>query len=77
MDRKDLEYELEVLRESTEAWIAKIMEEEWSKPEQKTKKTEKKIKNDSCMLKALYATKKYGCSGVEGYVACLECPFRR
>ena len=44
---------------------------------QKSEKTKKKIKRDDCRSKALYATKKYGCSGIEGSIECLECEYRR
>ena len=44
---------------------------------QKSKKTKKMIKFDSCKMKALYATHKYGCLGFIGFNECLECEFRR
>ena len=44
---------------------------------QKSKKTRKKQVLVTCALKVLYATKKYGCSGIEGYIECSKCEFRR
>ena len=45
--------------------------------EQKTKKTNKMLRFANCRSKALYATKKYGCSGIERCDECLECEFRK
>ena len=44
---------------------------------QKSKKTGKMYCRDPCTFKALYATRKYGCSGFKDKTECLECPFRR
>ena len=45
--------------------------------EQKSKKTGKPSSKFHCGFKALYATRKYGCSGIEDKGECLYCEFRR
>ena len=45
--------------------------------DQKSEKTEKPINQYTCILRALYATKKYGCSGIAHNGECLVCEFRR
>ena len=44
---------------------------------QKSKKTDKIPELYGCAFKVLYATKKYGCSGIKGDAECLECKYRR
>ena len=47
------------------------------KDEQKREKTGKMIGFQHCSFTALYATKKYGCSGLKDNSECLKCEFRR
>ena len=44
--------------------------------EQKSKKTGKWDGRFTCKFRLLYATRKYGCSGIEGEDECLYCMFR-
>ena len=43
----------------------------------KSEKTRKMYCRDPCTFKALYATRKYGCSGLKDKTECLSCEFRR
>ena len=77
MDYKKVKTELnKIENQAFELW-EEIDTMERNESEQKSKKTGKMIDNYGCMLKALYATKKYGCSGFKGDPECLGCEFRR
>ena len=77
MDEKTVVNVLNKLDSNIRELISEAMCELLSEMKRKSEKTEKKIKRDDCRSKALYATKKYGCSGIEGSIECLECKFRR
>ena len=77
MDEKELRNELEHIYGEMADLINAIIDTENPILTQKSKKTEKKIVWGDCRSKALYATLKYGCSGLKDKTECLSCEFRR
>ena len=76
----DLKKVLTELRERDAIAINLLIEEqvrELNEVKQKNKKNRKMLDFTRCAFKALYATKKYGCSGIIGMPECLGCEFRR
>ena len=77
MDKEKLKTELKECLDQGLYYLAQLHLLDLVVMEQKSKKTEKMITLNVCSFKALYATKKYGCSGIEEYDDCLGCEFRR
>ena len=74
---ENIKNEFKLLRDKTNEMINTVEMSLRHQNEQKSKKTEKWDGRYTCKLRLLYATKKYGCSGIEGSIECLECRFRR
>ena len=77
MDKENIKNELQAISRWVDNSLQYVSEMIDSQNEQKNKKTEKMLDFTRCAFKALYATKKYGCSGFGGDAGCLVCEYRK
>ena len=77
MDYEKARSELDKISDLAYALWNDIRDTEENEIEQKSKKTGKWDGRFTCKLRLLYATRKYGCSGIEGEAECLLCGWRR
>ena len=77
MDYKKMLNELDNIHRTCNSLAEKITEERSKEYEQKSKKTRKKNEYFDCIYRALYATRKYGCTGFIAMTECSVCEFRR
>jgi len=77
MDGKEMVNMLDATIDRRIELVATKVFEKLNEEKQKSKKIKKIHGLFSCKLKLLYATKKYGCSGIEDNSECLSCDFRR
>ena len=77
MEDKTIINELDWLKGRVINSISAIQTDVRNETKRKSEKTGKMYCRDPCTFKALYATRKYGCSGLKDKTECLECPFRR
>ena len=77
MDINEIVDELSMIEHCLDGIKLKVQKHNYTVKFEKSKKTGKMIKQNECMSIALYATKKYGCSGFKGMPECLKCEYRK
>jgi len=77
MDKIEIRNELDKIFNTIGTLATKISYDVSAENKQKSKKTEEVNRWADCGYKALYATRKFGCAGIEDGKFCETCKYRR
>ena len=77
VDEKTIRKELEELASYVEESLHHISVLIAELVMQENKKAIEMVEQDTCNMKALYATRKYGCAGIQNEIMCEVCPFKK